>query len=98
MADIPSYTSRPKSNNFKEVADNGLRDRLANRNTGTLSIKIKKVGNDEMMSKNGEHQRSDRCQHDLGRTVREPQPPLEMGPKRLKVKGPSFIGLDNRLD
>lgn len=98
VADIPSYTSRPKSNNFKEVADNGLRDRFANRNTGTLSIKIKKVGNDEMMSKNGEHQRSDRCQHDLGRTVREPQPPLEMGPKRLKVKGPSFIGLDNRLD
>ncbi|KAL3497897.1 hypothetical protein ACH5RR_040629 [Cinchona calisaya] len=90
-----NHTLHPLPSQFKEVMDNGLRERFANRNTEPTSIKLKKMGNDEM-SKNREHQRCDRYQHDLGKTTREP--PLETGPKRLKVKGPSIIGLDNRLD
>lgn len=91
-----NHALRPHSSQLKEVMDNGLRDRFANRNAMPISIKFKKVGHDEMLSKNREHQRSDGYQHDLGKTTREP--PLEIGPKRLKVKGPSITGLDSRLD
>ncbi|KAJ0482549.1 putative transcription factor & chromatin remodeling JUMONJI family [Helianthus annuus] len=48
-----------------------------------ISIKYKKTGNEEVVSKHRDY--------DLNH---EPLP-LENGPKRLKVKGPSVIGLDN---
>ncbi|KAL3499985.1 hypothetical protein ACH5RR_039078 [Cinchona calisaya] len=96
VVDIPSFSSHANSSHSKEVTDNGLRDRFANRNTGLISIRIKKVGNDEMISKNREYKRSDGYRHGLVKTMREP--PLEIGTKRLKVKGPSFIKLDSRLD
>ena len=73
-----------------------------------MPIKFKRVANEEAMgSRQREHNnnRRDRYHHDLGKTTtttttttrREP-PSLEIGPKRLKVRGPSFLGWESRLD
>ena len=78
-----------------------------------MPIKFKRVGNEEAMgsrqrehnnnNNNNNNNRRDRYHHDLGKTTtttttrREP-PSLEIGPKRLKVRGPSFLGWESRLD
>lgn len=81
--DDPSRNSGSNSTESKEVPTGGSRDK-SSRGTGIpISIKFKKTAND------GEPvHREQRHQHELGRTMREP-PPLEIGPKRLKVRGPS---------
>lgn len=78
----------------KRSSESVQRDRLG---AMPMSIKLKRMGNEEAMSRQrGEQQRRDRF-HDLGRTMREP-PSIEIGPKRLKVRGPSFIGWESRLE
>lgn len=94
--DLPSQSFRPHSTVSKEY--NASRDRLSFRNTVPISIKFKKTGSDEALSRNRErHNRLDRFQNESGRSTREP-PPIEIGPKRIKVKGPSILGLESRLD
>lgn len=61
-----------------------------------LSLKFKKFGS-ENTSRQREHPRRDKLQLELGKNTRE-LPSTNIGPKRLKVKGPSILGLGSRLD
>uniref|UniRef100_A0A5B6ZD14 Lysine-specific demethylase JMJ706 n=1 Tax=Davidia involucrata TaxID=16924 RepID=A0A5B6ZD14_DAVIN len=73
----------------KEAPDGALRDRFARGTSIPISIKFKKTANEEAVSKHRD---------DLVRTTKEPLP-IEIGPKRLKVRGPSFLGgAESRLD
>ncbi|KAL8196327.1 hypothetical protein R6Q57_025327 [Mikania cordata] len=58
--------------------------------TTHISIKYNKTRNEEAVSKYKDYN----SYHELGKTTRE-QLPIEKGPKRLKVKGPSITGLEN---
>ncbi|XP_059444192.1 lysine-specific demethylase JMJ13 isoform X1 [Corylus avellana] len=83
--------------NCKEGPDSALRDRFGRGSGIPISIKYKKLGNEEAISRQREHQRKDRYQLDLGKAIREP-PPVEIGPKRLKVRGPSYVGTESRFE
>ncbi|KAL3817910.1 hypothetical protein ACJIZ3_003815 [Penstemon smallii] len=72
------------------------RDKLAGGSNIPISIKLKKTPHQEMLGKNREQQRDKRPHQELGKLMREP-PPIEIGPKRLKVRGPSFFGPEGRL-
>lgn len=85
------------TSNCKDAPENGSRDRFTRGSSIPISIKFKKLVNDEATSRQREHHRADKFQYDLGKTMREP-PPIEIGPKRLKVRGPSFLGSESRLD
>ncbi|MBA0621489.1 hypothetical protein Godav_007104 [Gossypium davidsonii] len=87
------------SSDSKEALENAVKDRLGR---GTLpipiSIKYKKMGSEAGMSSGQrEHHRNDRFQQELGKSKRDS--PSEMGPKRLKVRGPSpiHLGSESRL-
>ncbi|KAB2000435.1 hypothetical protein ES319_D12G231600v1 [Gossypium barbadense] len=82
-----------------KALENAVKDRLGR---GTLpipiSIKYKKMGSEAGMSSGQrEHHRNDRFQQELGKSKRDS--PSEMGPKRLKVRGPSpiHLGSESRL-
>lgn len=63
--------------------------------TVPISIKFKKLANEESVSRQREHHRKDRYhQLESGKRRRGP-PPIEIGPKHLKVKGPSFLGSES---
>lgn len=78
---------------YKETPDCAWRDGFARGSSIPISIKYKKSANEEATSRQREHQRMDRFQLELGKTLREP-PPIEIGPKRLKVRGPSYLGTE----
>ncbi|TYJ06280.1 hypothetical protein E1A91_A12G222600v1 [Gossypium mustelinum] len=87
------------SSDSKEALENAVKDRLGR---GTLpipiSIKYKKMGSEAgMSSRRREHHRNDRFQQELGKRKRDS--PSEIGPKRLKVRGPSpiHLGSESRL-
>ncbi|XP_022717426.1 lysine-specific demethylase JMJ706-like [Durio zibethinus] len=82
------------SSDCKEAAGNFVKDGIG-RGTLPISIKYKKLANDEAMSRQQEHQGNDRFQHELGKSMREP-PPIEIEPKRLKIRGPTYS--ESRLD
>ncbi|KAL2237829.1 UNVERIFIED_CONTAM: Lysine-specific demethylase [Sesamum indicum] len=90
--DDPNRNSSSNSTESREVPLGGSRDRSSRGSGIPISIKFKKTPNEEVLSKHGEVHRDQRHQHELGRTMREP-PPLEIGPKRLKVRGPSGLKL-----
>ncbi|XP_027913571.1 lysine-specific demethylase JMJ706 isoform X1 [Vigna unguiculata] len=72
------------------------RDRFARGNGIPISIRYKKFGNEEINMQRDHHQhRKDRFLQQ--QTFREP-PSVEIEPKRLKVRGPSFLGLESRLN
>ncbi|XP_074270237.1 lysine-specific demethylase JMJ13-like [Silene latifolia] len=60
----------------------------------SVTIKFKRTQNDSR-SKDGETSLNGRFQQDIGMNTREPAP-IEIAPKRLKVKGPSFLGSGSR--
>lgn len=63
-----------------------------------ISIKFKRMANEEAMGgRQREHQQRRDRYSDLGKTMRE-APSIEIGPKRLKVRGPSLLGWESRLD
>ncbi|KAL6176049.1 hypothetical protein ACLB2K_052685 [Fragaria x ananassa] len=66
-------------------------------NTVPLSIKFKKLTNEDSVRRQREHHRTDIRQLELGKSRREP-PPIEIGPKRFKVKSPSFLASENRFN
>lgn len=78
----------------KEALESSLKDRFARGSGIPISIKYKKLGHKEAGNRQKEH-RKDRIQQDLGRTIRQP-PPLEIGPKRLKVRGPAYVESESR--
>ncbi|KAK8505692.1 hypothetical protein V6N12_038426 [Hibiscus sabdariffa] len=53
-----------------------------------ISIRYKKLDGEAEMSRQQDHQRNDRLRQELGKSKREP--PTEIGPKRLKVRGPVY--------
>lgn len=77
----------------KEAIEISAKDRFG-RGTFPISIKYKKLGNDESMSRQREHHRNDGFLHELGKSTRE-RPPLEIGPKRLKIRGPTYLGSES---
>uniref|UniRef100_A0A6N2K4N6 JmjC domain-containing protein n=1 Tax=Salix viminalis TaxID=40686 RepID=A0A6N2K4N6_SALVM len=82
---------------YKEAPEIASKDRVARGSTIPISIKFKKLTYKEEMGRQREHHsRLDRFQHEAGKTRREPPPPIEIGPKRLKVRGPSFLGSESR--
>ncbi|XP_057978405.1 lysine-specific demethylase JMJ13 [Malania oleifera] len=72
----------------KEAPDRAMKDRLTRGAAAPVSTKFKKMNTEEAVHQQREHHREDRFQHNLVKT-REP-PSIEIGPKRLKVRGPSF--------
>ncbi|XP_022756969.1 lysine-specific demethylase JMJ706-like [Durio zibethinus] len=81
---------------YKEAPENVVKDGFG-RGTLPISIKYKKLGNEHLMSGQREHHRNDRFQHELGKSKREPSP-IEIGPKRFKVRGLTYVGSESRLD
>lgn len=71
------------------------RNRYPNGAPIPISIKNKKVAHEEAVSKYTDNQK-DRFLPEMIKPARDP-PQLEMGPKRLKIKGPSFFGSDGRV-
>ncbi|KAJ9537014.1 hypothetical protein OSB04_029747 [Centaurea solstitialis] len=91
----PGYIISPSSAHSKEAKESVPREKFVKGTNAPISIKYKKIGNEETVSKNRDHQRDYNSYNELGKSTREPLP-LESGPKRLKVKGPSMIiGLEN---
>ncbi|CAN4076063.1 unnamed protein product [Withania somnifera] len=60
-------------------------------------VNFKKEANEEASSKQNEHKRYQKFGHELGKTVGEP-PPVEIGPKRLKVKVLQYLSLEEELN
>ncbi|KAM6556613.1 hypothetical protein CsatB_003632 [Cannabis sativa] len=69
------------------------------RGTIPISIKFKNVVNEGSSNRLREQPIKDRFQLELGKSTREPHP-VDIGAKRLKVRGPSFLGSEtgHRLD
>lgn len=99
-----SSTKLVTTTNCKVVTENASRvDRFARGSTISrgsnipISIKFKKLTNEDAVRRQREQHRTDIRQHELGKSRRKP-PPIEIGPKRLKVTGPSFLASENRLN
>ncbi|KAE8693206.1 lysine-specific demethylase 5D-like isoform X2 [Hibiscus syriacus] len=60
-----------------------------------ISIKYKKLEGEAEMSRQQEHHRNDGLRQELGKSKREP--PSEIGPKSLKVRGPVYLDSYSRL-
>ncbi|KAI4328034.1 hypothetical protein L6164_020430 [Bauhinia variegata] len=83
--------SRPT--NHKVDGESSFKDRFSRGNSIPIFIRYKKLGNEEVSRHQGGRHRKERLQHN----IRDPHPPpIDFGPKRLKVRGPSFTGLENR--
>ncbi|KAL1315779.1 lysine-specific demethylase JMJ13-like [Arachis hypogaea] len=89
-----SESSQKYSHPFHKVdGEISSRDRFTGANNNNpISVRYKKFGIDEI-SRQRDHHRRDKLQQ----TIREP-PSIEIGPKRLKVRGPSFLSLESRLN
>ncbi|XP_062026657.1 lysine-specific demethylase JMJ13 isoform X1 [Rosa rugosa] len=99
-----SSTKLVTTTNSKGAPENALRDdrfargsTISRGSTIPFSIKFKKLTNEDSVRRQRDHHRTDIRQLELGKSRREP-PPIEIGPKRLKVKGPSFLASENRLN
>lgn len=87
--DDSDYNSCSSAIHSKEVPTSTSRDRYPNGAPIPISIKYKKVTHEEAVSKHIENQKHDRYLTKMIKPARDPPPP-KMGPKRLKIKGPSF--------
>lgn len=90
-------SNRKSDVHLKDGKISAPRDRHFKGSIIPVSIKVKRTPSDGPSIKHTEHLTSGRFQQDIGKITREP-PPVEIGPKRLKVKGPSFLGSERRLD
>ncbi|XP_065879943.1 lysine-specific demethylase JMJ13 isoform X2 [Euphorbia lathyris] len=89
QSDDESNRNRMHTSHYKESPERGIRERYGGGSSIPISIKFKKSVGDEAISK----QRVDKLQQqELGKSGRREAPPTENGPKRLKVRGPSFLG------
>ncbi|KAM3270869.1 lysine-specific demethylase isoform X1 [Capsicum chacoense] len=85
-----SHSSNANSSNSKE-------DKSNRGGTVPISVKFKKGANEEASSKQNEHKRDEKFGYELGKTVGEP-PPIEIGPKKPKVKVPQHLSLEEELN
>lgn len=87
-----SYKYNPV--NHKVDMQISSKDRLVRGNGTPISVTYRKSGNEEIsMHMQRDHHRRERLQQ----TYRE-APSIEIGPKRLKVRGPSYLGIESRLN
>lgn len=97
----PAGQSRNMSSNSTESREGSVglsMDKLGRGGVIPISIKFKKTPNQEALSKHGELHRGDyRRHHELRKTSREPLS-TEIANKRLKVRGPSGLGYEGRLN
>ncbi|XP_074326344.1 lysine-specific demethylase JMJ13-like isoform X3 [Apium graveolens] len=90
--DDSGYNSCSSAIHSKEVPKKSIsRDRYPNDAPIPISIKYKKLAHKEAVNKHIENQKDDRFLTKMIKPARDP-PPIEIGPKRLKIKGPSFWG------
>lgn len=80
--------SRHLNSNSADLKDSvgSSRDKLLKGRGIPISIKFKRTENEDL-----------RKQNEVGKTMREPAPQIEIGAKRLKVRGPSVLGYEGRL-
>lgn len=90
MAEDATHSSNANSSHSKK-------DKPARGGTVPISIKFKKRAKVEASSKQNEHKRDEKFGYELGKTVGEP-PPIETGPKWLKVKVLQFLSLEEELN
>lgn len=93
---VRTSESSYKYNPVSRKVDIGIssKDRFARGNDTPLPVRYKKSGNEEVsMHMQQNHHRREKFQQ----TYRE-APSIEIGSKRLKVRGPSFLGLESRLN
>lgn len=90
VAEDVSHSSNANSSNSKE-------DKSNRGGTVPISVKFKKGANEEASSKQNEHKRDEKFGYELGKTVGEP-PPIEIGPKKPKVKVPQHLSLEEELN
>ncbi|XP_058777485.1 lysine-specific demethylase JMJ13-like [Vicia villosa] len=93
---VRTSESSYKYNPVSHKVDIGIsfKDRFARGNDTPIPVRYKKSGNEEVsMNMQQNHHRRERFQQ----TYRE-APSIEIGSKRLKVRGPSFLGLESRLN
>ncbi|KAK2662666.1 hypothetical protein Ddye_001240 [Dipteronia dyeriana] len=86
--------------NYKEEASDRamVEQRFVRVSTVPISIKYKKLSDEEALGRQRDNRRNDKFRHELGKGMKE-APPLEIGPRRLKLRGPSsFLGADSRYD
>ncbi|XP_028754703.1 lysine-specific demethylase JMJ706 [Neltuma alba] len=77
--------------NHKFDSESGTRERYPKVNNGIpISIRYRKLGNEDLSGHGDHHKRNW-----LQQSIMEPSSPTEVGigPKRLKVRGPSFLSL-----
>ncbi|XP_076933023.1 lysine-specific demethylase JMJ13-like [Bidens hawaiensis] len=87
----PEGRSRPHSASECSIYSKEADQSVSTKATTThISIKFKRTGNEEAVSEYKDYN----LNHELGITAREPQP-LEKGPRRIKIKGPSITGSEN---
>ncbi|XP_054825026.1 lysine-specific demethylase JMJ13-like [Prosopis cineraria] len=72
----------------KWEGERSVKDKFAGGNSIPISVRYKKLGS-EGVSRERDMHRKDRFQQAIGE-----RPPLEIGPKRLKVRGPSLLSLE----
>ncbi|KAL8107642.1 lysine-specific demethylase JMJ13-like isoform X1 [Apium graveolens] len=88
------YDSSSSAIQTKEAYDSTFRDRYPK--GVPISFKSKKLAHEEAVSSHSGTLKYDGFPPEIAKPTRE-LPSVEMGPKRLKIKGPSFWGLENRL-
>ncbi|XP_059641507.1 lysine-specific demethylase JMJ13-like isoform X2 [Cornus florida] len=86
---------RPIVAHSKQSPDGNSRDRFGRGTTVPTPVKLRKMGSEEAGGKHSQLHRDNRFRHEFGKTMRE-APSIEIGPKRLKVRGPSFIGTQSQ--
>ncbi|KAF9689624.1 hypothetical protein SADUNF_Sadunf01G0111700 [Salix dunnii] len=92
-----SNRSSTSGSDYKKVSESASKNRFARGSIIPITIKFKKLISEEAMGRQREQHRLDPFQHEFGKTTRKPTP-IEIGPKRLKVRGPSFLGSESRID
>lgn len=85
---ISGDLNRDSSSSTSHCKDGATGNTISRRTTIPISIKFKRSVNEEAVSKFIDHHEDDKFELNLGRMTRE-QPSTGIGPKRLKVRGPS---------
>lgn len=89
--------SRFSATHTKEAYDSTSRDRYPKGVPVPISVKSKKMAHEEAINSHIGTQKDDRFRSEIVKPAREP-PSVEMVPKRrLKIRGPTFWGLESRL-
>ncbi|GAA0166326.1 histone modifying enzyme [Lithospermum erythrorhizon] len=94
----PRHNVSPDQPHSRDVSGSlSSRDRFARGGIFPVSIKIKRAANQIVSKSKEQYDIYGRFQHGSGRPVKE-APPLAIGQKPLKIRGPSIFGIEQRCD